>query len=405
MNHSLSSPRLALVASLAAIAALWGCSERELRPLNPCTFSVSQDDIDIDTVDEVDLLFMIDNSGSMQEEQASLADEIPVLVRTLASGELLNPDTGAVIRDFPPVRSLRVGVITSDMGTGGFRVPTCTDSRFGDDGLLINRGDAADTRCMSSYPSFFEFERDPTADDATVAAAVSQLAVDVSCVAQGLGTDGCGFEQQLDSILKAVTPASSSLTFQEDTPGNGTANSIPGSGDPDDDADDSFVRPNSLLVVIALTDEDDCSTFEPDLFNPSSTRFTGDLNLRCFNFPEAVHPISRFRDGLLALRPNNPGLLVYAAIVGIPVRLAPGTDEPTDYDAILGAPEMQEEVDPDNANRLTPSCNVPGRGLAFPPRRMVQLAQELEGRGEARRRGVEEVRLEGRAVVLIRERD
>ena len=275
MTHLVSSSRLAILGSLAALLAVAGCSDRDLRPLNPCTFTVSADDIDIDTVDEVDLLFMIDNSGSMTEEQASLADEIPVLVRTLASGELLNPDTGAVIREFPAVRSLRVGVITSDMGTGGFSVPTCTNRRFGDDGLLVNRGNVAlDSRCMATYPSFFEFERDPAASPESEAARVSQLAVDVSCVAQ-LGTDGCGFEQQLDAILKAVTPSTSTITFQEGTSGNGTVNRVDGAGFPPDIADDdAFVRENSLLVVIALTDEDDCSTFEPDLFNPSSTRFT-----------------------------------------------------------------------------------------------------------------------------------
>ena len=67
--------------------------------------------------------------------------------------------------------------------------------------------------------------------------------------------------------------------------------------------------------------------------------------------------------------------------MGIPVRLAPGPDDAIDYDGILNDPQMQEVVDPDDDTRLTPSCSVPGRGLAFPPRRMVQLAQELENRG------------------------
>ena len=42
---------------------------------------------------------------------------------------------------------------------------------------------------------------------------------------------------------------------------------------------------------------------------------------------------------------------------------------------------MQEMVDPADPNRLRPSCNVPGRGLAFPPRRMVRVAQQLEAAG------------------------
>ncbi|MEM1413758.1 MAG: hypothetical protein AAGH15_02595 [Myxococcota bacterium] len=366
------------------VLAFAGCSDRDLRPLNPCTFANVSDDISIENVDEVDLLFMVDNSNSMEQEQASLTDEIPRLVRVLASGVLTDPDTGGVVREFPPVRSLRVGVISSDMGAGGNVVPTCTNSSFGDDGLLIDRGNVASMgrACEASYPSFLEFERDPGESEEDETARITQLANDVACVAE-LGTDGCGFEQQLEAILKSTTPASSELRFQEGTRGNGDVNRVEGSGSAMDPDDDQFVRPNSLLAIVALTDEDDCSVREPDLYNPSSTRFRGDLNLRCFNHPEAVHPVSRYVNGLLALRASQPSLLVYAAIVGIPVRLAPGRGEVADFDTIPADRDMQERVDPDNPNRLETSCNVPGRGLAFPPRRMVQVAQELQERGAA----------------------
>lgn len=310
----------------------------------------------------VDLLFVIDNSGSMQEEQESIVAELPLLIQTLASGEIRDPDTGALLRTFTPVERLRVGVVSSDMGTGGTAVPTCTNARFGDDGLLNSRGNTARMPCLASYRAPQTFDR----MGATPApGAVEEFAMDVACVAE-LGVDGCGFEQQLEGMLKAVTPASSSLTFQEGTPGNGTVN-----GD--------FGGDDTVLAIVMLTDEDDCSTAEPALFNPSSTRFTGDLNLRCFNFPEAVRPVSRFRDGLLAGR--DPGRVVFMPIVGVPVALAAGSGAATDYDAILAAPEMQEVVDPVATNRLLASCNVPGRGLAFPPRRIVELARDLDGRG------------------------
>ena len=37
---------------------------------------------------KVDLLFVVDNSGSMSEEQRALAEQFPVMVRMLATGDL-----------------------------------------------------------------------------------------------------------------------------------------------------------------------------------------------------------------------------------------------------------------------------------------------------------------------------
>ena len=123
-----------LIVGLGALSS--GCLERELTPLIPCTQSGVVEKVRVTSVDKVDLLFMMDNSNSMQEEQASLAEQLPRLIQVLASGD----QDGDGIEDFPPVKSLQVGVITSDMGTGGFSVPTCSDSNFGDDGKLRSIG-------------------------------------------------------------------------------------------------------------------------------------------------------------------------------------------------------------------------------------------------------------------------
>jgi len=306
-----------------------------------------------DSPGDVDLLFMIDNSNSMSEEQTSLAMQLPRLVRTLASGDL---DLDG-LPEFRPVRSLQVGVVTSDMGTGGFVVPTCTAPETGDDGILRTRGDTARSGCMGSYPRFLSFSpgTDPDA-----------FATDVGCLARQ-GTGGCAFEQQLDAVLKAVTPSDSAIRF---------ANGTRGRGDRDNDG---FVRPGALLAVVVVTDEEDCSASDPGLFDPDSSTYTSAMTLRCFSYPgdPPLYPIDRYVDGLLAVK-GDPRLLVYGVIAGIPTELV-GTS--TDYDAILSHPDMEEVVDPGMAMRLRPSCNVPGRGLAFPPRRIVRVGQGLEARG------------------------
>ncbi len=81
---------------------------------------------------DVDWLFLVDASNSMVEEQVVLANEIPRLVRVLASGDANDDGT----REFTPVRSLHLGVVTPDLGAGDLTgVPSCRMG-FGDDGIL-----------------------------------------------------------------------------------------------------------------------------------------------------------------------------------------------------------------------------------------------------------------------------
>lgn len=301
----------------------------------------------------VDLLLVVDNSNSMTEEQASLATDLPFLMRALASGDL--DEDG--VRDFIPVEDLQVGVISTDMGTGGYRVPTCNEPNFGDDGILRTQGNTTIAGCVASYPPFLSFRsRDGTSPDA--------FAQDVTCVAR-MGTGGCGFEQQLEAMLKALTPSTARITpgFVMGSVGHGDRENL------------GFLRPDSLLSVLFLTDEEDCSAVDPSVFDPMSPTYTGDLNLRCFMYPTAVHPVSRYVDGLRDLRARRPDLLSLAFIVGIPPDLS-AAGAIGQYDAILADDRMQERIDTTSPTpRLAPSCNVPGRGVAFPPRRLVELAR------------------------------
>ena len=52
------------------------------------------------------------------------------------------------------------------------------------------------------------------------------------------------------------------------------------------------------VMIVVFTDEEDCSTRDPELFTPSSATYGAtDLNLRCFAHADAaMHPISRFVD-------------------------------------------------------------------------------------------------------------
>ena len=318
---------------------------------------------------DVDWLMLVDTSASMVQEQAKLAAEIPELVRALATGDLNGDGTP----EFAPVDSLHLGVITPDMGTGEIVAPSCDAT--GDDGIL-RRDSGGGSGCPASYPSRI-FDFDPSTDDATA------FATDFTCVAQA-GTGGCGFEQQLEATLKALSPAARtdwvSSTYAPPTFRGGTS----GHGD---GANDGFVRAGSLLAVTIFTDEDDCSATDYGIFDSSDPRYEGvGLNLRCGTIDEALHPLGRYVDGLLQLR-EDPRLLVFGVVTGVPVDLI-GLDSEAEYAEMLADPRMAVMPDPAMPMRLAPSCVAgDGSGEAYPARRLVGVARDLIHEGARTRVG------------------
>ena len=299
---------------------------------------------------ELDVLLAVDNSNSMTEEQASLAAEIPRMARVFATGDL----DGDGVQDVPAVRSVRIGTVSSDMGTGGYTVPTCARSDFGDDAVLWTAGNTTIAGCMASYPQYAELGAGASSSE------LDAFVQQVACTAT-IGIGGCGFEQQLESVIKAITPSTAPMTFFRGTSGHA------------DGVNAGFLRSSSILATIVMTDENDCSASDPEIFNPTSATYGAtDLNLRCFEHQStALHPVRRYADALRASR-SDPRDVVFGLIAGVPVDLA-GSDPTT----ILADPRMVETVDPTIGNRLEPSCEVSGRGEAFPPRRFVELAEEL----------------------------
>lgn len=302
----------------------------------------------------LDMLFVVDDSLSMSEEQAALTRRFSAMVSVLVTGDL----DGDGRADFQPVDDLRVGVVTTTVDVGVTAVPSCAATAVeGDDGILRTAGDPFSASCSRSYPSFLSFR--PGVGDSS-----ERFVRDFACVAT-VGTQGCGFEQPLEAALKALTPADAPIEFLA---GRGQA----------DGANAGFLREDSVLAVVVVTDEDDCSTRDAELFNPESERYPAPdraaSNLRCFTYPEALHPVERFVVGLTRLR--RPDSFVFAAIAGVPPDLV-SDPEHIDYEALLADPRMQERIDPEHPTRLRPACDVVGTGFAQPSRRIVSLASAL----------------------------
>ena len=354
--------RFAMLLMLVAFMATGGCLDRTLRPLIPCTLSGVVQNVPINQNGNVDLLFVIDNSSSMEEEQLELTDRLDEMVAALLNGG------GPGIDPFPPVLSLNVAVVTTDIGSepvngqavGGGGNGDCTASTS--DRAIAQR-DGAMADCLPSSENWAVYPAN-TSNPAT-------LQSEVQCIVQQ-GIAGCGFEQQLEATVQ---------TFDGQNAG--------------------FLRSDAILAIVLVTDEEDCSADDPDIFDISDTNnlagpFFDDAlprpnpsnvktNLRCTEFADRLKPVADYVTQIASLK-DDPAQVVFAAIAGVPdPNVVSGVDL-EDFEALLARPDMTPTPDGDS-NGLTPVCErFNGATLvtsASPGRRMVEVAQGLEQEGVA----------------------
>ena len=374
-----------LLVWVGLFATVGSCSNRPLNPLNPCTINAVVQNVPVNPRRALDVLFIIDDSPSMLEEQSKLALQVPRLVNLLITGGI-DFDDSTPVGEFPAVESLHVGIVTPDLGhstepphgfTAGIDFEpsrACTELSNGNGragfmqvmGFIDADDDPATPReeCTAQTPPedtyYLNFpESGFTRED---------FVNDVECVTGQ--TDGCGFEQQLESILAQD---------------RNSANS-------------GFSRQDALLAVILITDEDDCSTTDPRVFdteprpsNPFQGPFNSadevQFNLRCWEHSEALQSIERYVEGIAALK-DDPSQIVFAAITGIPeaeeLDSANFPSAELRYEAILAHPGMEETPDPDPGvadtrdQPLRPACTATdGSGSAVPGVRIVETAKGL----------------------------
>jgi hypothetical protein len=230
---------LPLFATLALTAA---CNQRELATLDPRPTGEERIEFQVEKNRNLDLLFVVDDSFSMDAEQILLTAEFPEMIRVLEQidGGLPN---------------LHLAVISTDLGAGPYSNDGC------DDGAGKNGEFQSSPRQSGCSAPMGPFIRD--VDDGTGNRERNYsgtLAETFSCIAR-LGTSGCGFEQPLEAMRRALN-------------GSNPANA-------------NFLRKDALLAVIFITDEDDCSTYDTSMFAPSTDpeSFLGPKkSFRCFEF-------------------------------------------------------------------------------------------------------------------------
>ena len=345
---------------------------------------------------------VVDNSGSMGDNQANMMAQLgplvsqltdpPCISRTMPGGgtpHRCDPMNMDDVLQYPAVRDLHVGVVSTDLGTGGFLVPGCDDSERGDDGRLnpIRNGPALQAHlpwaprrpnaptapagfrpsaCLNDqnqFPNFIKYcsnTQDASCDVAGPNASTRNLDVfsDWFKCNAGIFISGCGLEQQLESTWRALV--------QND------ARAAPGSMSPNA----GFLREGAVLAIVMLTDEEDGSvrqcdndqgfsmqtggncTDARDVYNLASMDWAHptnpDLRFYLYNAGDRRDPTwnlnryyntapasaaNRWTRDLLSLKPGHPERVVFVAIAGVPLEVPTrpaGGQTVTDWDALLG---------------------------------------------------------------------
>ncbi len=333
---------------LALPALLGGCPTRPIKKVDPERVGESNNPFVQNLNRDIDILFLIDNSGSMADKQSHLAAKFPDFIDRLSSlpGGLPN---------------VHIGIATSDMGAGPYSLQSC-ERQNGDHGLLQNT-----PRVPGCTPPSGRYISDVDSPTGRVKNYTGNLRDVFTCIAR-VGSDGCGFEQHFEGMKRAL---------DESNPENA-----------------GFVRQGAFLAVILLADEDDCSAKAPGaMYDPSQMDLSSPLgaltSFRCTEFgvkcnpdlpwrtmpgprmacvsnenSQYEEPVQKYIDFLIGLKGGAKNKVIVAGIIGNPSPVEVG-------------------VDAQNNPLLLPSCSASQiqNGDAVPGIREAQLINAFGDNG------------------------
>jgi hypothetical protein len=286
----------------SACVVMPACIRRPVSQQEPTTKISFDTVVPQPAIDKIDLLVMVDNSASMADKQRILADAVPDLVKGLvlpkcvdkktrlptgAPSDPTKPDKDMCPEGsepaFPPITDMHIGVISSSLGgLGSVQCATATSARNDDRGHLLARGAngdvpaAGDLNFLAWYPDVEKNKDKVRHPDPPVpkTETVDALEGAFRDLIVGVGQDGCGLEAQLESVYRFLVQPDPWTTIEKsgERATYGQSNQV--------DVEllrqrAAFLRPDSLVAIIVLTDEDDSSA-DPLSFQGSGWRFMED---------------------------------------------------------------------------------------------------------------------------------
>jgi len=272
----------ALTLTLAPVLGVSSaCLDRPIGRPEPVTTNIFVDRITQTSVDKIDLLFMIDNSISMSDKQEILRAAVPDLVSRLVNpicvdsmgGQFAPPPAGGVCpqgqtQEFNPINDINIGVVSSSLGDVGANVACPTEGfpRYVADRIDLAHlmGSLTRGRGSANTDQGFLAWRAGETDLEDFNRSFQQMVQDV-------GENGCGWEASLESWYRfLVDPFPYQSLVRVQCPGSSSTglNCVQQATDAQQrillDEDllaqrRAFLRPDSLVAIIMLTDENDCS--------------------------------------------------------------------------------------------------------------------------------------------------
>jgi hypothetical protein len=249
-------------------------------------------------VDKLDLLFVVDNSISMADKQAELARRVPDLIAAITNDPLKR------------ITDIHVGVISTSLGTFGTSAcdPGITNPQNDDRAHLLPRAGEAltsgyTTEGPAACPGGITSSSAVTWSFASSGAAgAKQLEAATSCVVQSAHENGCGYEATWEALYhflvdpQPYAQAKVNCTFgvAGDACGSNKIN-IVGVDNELLAQRKSFLRADSFLAVVVMSDENDASlkpaglNWIPWAYNKGQMQrgWTG-----CANVPDEFEPES-----------------------------------------------------------------------------------------------------------------
>ena len=234
---------------------------------------------------KIDVLFMIDNSGSMQDKQEVLKTSIPALVARLVTPICVGSDgtpsgaassngkcpSGKGTPELSPVGDIHLGIVSSSLGAHGGSV--CATAKTPEDTLDDKAHLIASVRTgVASWNNsgFLAWDASGKANVPPGESAPAALSKGFQDMITSLGEHGCGYEASLESwyrfLIDPEPPAEVKLVSQQTVRGSALTVNTDGSFGACVGCDETllaqrkaFLRPDSLVAIVMLSDENDCS--------------------------------------------------------------------------------------------------------------------------------------------------
>ncbi|MFT3771147.1 MAG: hypothetical protein QM820_37505 [Minicystis sp.] len=253
----------------------------------------------IEKADKVDILFVVDNSPNTDSFHDLLASSIPYLVDRLTHPACVNglgnvvattPDSAIPcpvgVREFTPRADVHLAVISTSLGGHGADICSPThpswDPAQDDAAHLLTRDPGGGVVATYQDKGFLAWDPaqklSPPGDGDPAAVSVKLMNM-----IQGTGAAGCGFESQLESVYRfLVDPepyASIPIVDGNATPTGVDATVLQQRAD--------FLRPDSAVLVVLVTDENDCSTRDGSQYYFSNQGTEPQNPSKIFHLPRA----------------------------------------------------------------------------------------------------------------------